>query len=73
MKEYLDKLVKKYETKDFIKDDPVLFAHKFRDKKDIETASFIAAPLAFGKREGIIGKLYTLFALMENKPYDFIC
>ena len=33
MKEYLDKLVKKYETKDFIKDDPVLFAHKFKDKK----------------------------------------
>ena len=73
MKEYLDKLVKKYETKDFIKDDPVLFAHKFRDKKDIETASFIAALFAFGKREAFIGKLNTLFALMENKPYDFIC
>ncbi len=72
MKEYLDNLVKKYETKDFIKSDPVQFAHKYKNKNDIETASFIAALFAFGKREAFIAKLDKLFDVMENKPYDFI-
>ena len=41
-KNELDVLVKKYETVDFIKDDPVQFPHKFKDKKSIELAGFIA-------------------------------
>ena len=36
MKNKLDNLVKKYETKDFIKSDPIQFPHRFKDKKDIE-------------------------------------
>ena len=32
----LDELVTKYETVDFIKDDPVQFVHRFSDKKDVE-------------------------------------
>ena len=32
----LDKLVTQYETEDFIKDDPVRFPNRFKDKKDIE-------------------------------------
>lgn len=72
MKDYLDKLVKKYETKDFIKNDPVRFAHKFKNKNDIEIASFIAALFAFGKREAFIAKLDNLFDVMENKPYEFV-
>ena len=32
-KNELDKLVQKYENKDFIKDDPVQFIHKFKTKK----------------------------------------
>ena len=72
MKQYLDKLVLKYETKDFIKDDPIQFAHKFKEKNDIEIASFIASLFAFGKREAFIGKLNSIFELMENEPYNFI-
>ena len=72
MKEYLDGLVEKYETKDFIKDDPVQFAHAFKNKKDIEIASFIAALFAFGKREAFISKLKHIFKVMQNEPYNFI-
>ena len=32
-KEELDKLVKEYETKDFIKDDPIQIPHRFPTKK----------------------------------------
>lgn len=72
LKEELNKLTEKYETKDFIKDDPVQFVHIFKDKNDIELAGFLAALFAFGKREVFIKKLNALFNLMEMKPFDFV-
>ena len=57
LKTELDRLAEKYETKDFIKDDPVQFVHIFQDKRDIELAGFLAALFAFGKREVFIKKL----------------
>lgn len=46
-KEELDALAAKYETKDFIKDDPIQFLHRFNDKgkEDAELAGFIASLL----------------------------
>lgn len=71
LKAELDSLAVKYETKDFIKDDPVQFIHIFKDKKDIELAGLLAALFAFGKREVFIKKLNTLFNLTEMKPFEF--
>ena len=71
-KEYLDNLVKTYENADFIKDDPVQFMHRFKDKSDIEIAAFISAMFAYGKREAFIAKLNILFERMHNKPYEFL-
>ena len=51
MKNKLDNLVKKYETKDFIKSDPIQFPHRFKDKTDVELSAFISALFAFGRRE----------------------
>lgn len=73
MKKYLDELVRKYETKEFIKSDPIKFAHRFKEKKDIEIAAFISSLFAFGKREAFISKLEDIFLKMENEPYNFIC
>ena len=74
MKNKLDKLVKKYEVKDFIKSDPIQFPHKFKEKQDIEIAGFISALFAFGKRELFIKKLDTIFSLAQSPSeliYDF--
>lgn len=68
----LDKLVEKYETKDFIKDDPILFLHKFSTKKDIELAGFIASLVAYGSRQQFIKKLNQLFEIAQNEPLNFI-
>lgn len=68
----LDKLAKKYETEDFIKDDPVQFIHRFKDKKDIELAGFIASLLAYGSRKQFIKKLDQLFEIAQNEPLNFI-
>lgn len=72
LKSQLDKYILKYETTDFIKDDPVQFIHRFKDKKDAEIAGFIASMFAYGKREVFISKLNHIFELMENKPLDYV-
>lgn len=69
---FLDELVNKYETEDFIKNDPVLFPHRFKNNKDIEIAAFIASIFAYGKREVFISKLNYLFDVMGDSPYNFV-
>ena len=71
LKTQLDKYIHEYETKDFIKYDPVQFIHRYSNKKDIELAGFIASMFAYGKREVFIEKLNHIFNLMNNKPYDY--
>lgn len=72
LKAQLDKYILEYETKDFIKDDPVQFIHKFNDEKDIEIAGFIASILAYGNRKVFIKKLDELFQIAENEPLNFV-
>lgn len=68
----IDALAAKFETCDFIKDDPVQFCHNYKDKHDIEIAGFIASLFAYGNRKVFIKKLYELFNLMQNRPFEFI-
>ncbi len=68
----IDKLVEKYETVDFIKDDPIQFPHRFSDKKDIEIAGFVASLVAYGQRKVFIKKLDQLFEIAQNEPHNFI-
>ena len=72
MKNRLDNLRAQYETKDFIKDDPIQFPHRFKTIENIEIAGFIASGFAYGKRELFIQKLNILFEIMDNKPLEFI-
>ena len=72
LKTQLDGYIKEYETADFIKDDPVQFVHRYKNKKDTELAGFIASMFAYGKREVFIEKLNHIFDLMDNKPLEYI-
>ena len=72
LKAQLDKYILEYETKDFIKDDPVQFLHCFENKKDVEISGFIASMFAYGKREVFIIKVNRIFELMEHKPLDYV-
>ena len=71
-KQTLDKLVEKYETKEFFYDDPVGIPNRFQDKKDKEIAGFIASLVAYGRRDVFIKKLNELFKIAQNEPYNFI-
>lgn len=68
----LNKLAQKYETQDFIKDDPIQFPHRFKKAEEKEIAAFLASLFAYGNRKVFIKKLDELFQIMQNKPLDFI-
>jgi uncharacterized protein (TIGR02757 family) len=72
LKSYLDSCVKKFNTKDFIANDPISIPHQFSRKQDIEIMGFWVSMLAWGQRKTIINKANELIQLMDGAPYDFI-
>ena len=68
----LDKLVEKYETKDFINNDPIQFICSCKDKKDAEIYGFIASAFAFGNRTAFIKSLSNIFSLCDNDLYCYV-
>ena len=68
----LDKLVEKYETVDFIKDDPIQFPHKGKCKEEIELYGFIASLFAYGNRKSFIKKLDEIFSKAEGDLLGFV-
>lgn len=71
-KNEIDRLVERFETKDFIKDDPIRFPRRYSNKEDIEIAGFISSLVAYGKRELFTRKLDYLFKLADDEPLNFI-
>lgn len=65
-------MAEKYETVDFIKDDPIQFPHRFINPQDIEIAAFLASIFAYGNRKSFIKKLDELFKIMDNNPLEFV-
>ncbi|MBO5720453.1 MAG: TIGR02757 family protein [Bacteroidales bacterium] len=72
IKTILDEQIERINTKEFIKDDPVQFPHRFDKLQDIEIAAFTTATIAWGKRSMILRDADRMFSLMNNSPYDFV-
>ena len=68
----LDELVKKYETVDFIKNDPIQFCHWGKCKEEIELFGFIASLFAYGNRKIFIKKLDEIFSKADGDLLGFI-
>lgn len=71
-KNKLEKLAKKYEVVEFIKNDPIQFPQRFKTIDNIEIAAFLSSLFAYGNREVFIKKLDELFEIMQDKPLDFV-
>lgn len=71
LKELLEGLHDRYNTPDFITDDPVSVPHRFERKEDIEISGFLAATIAWGNRKSIVRNAGRLMRLMDDAPYDF--
>lgn len=72
LKNELDALVHRYNSTDFIAEDPISVPHQFADKKDVEIAGFVAALFAWGQRKTIINKANDFLNRMDNSPHEFI-
>ena len=72
LKGYLDSLVEKNNTEDFIKDDPVQFPHRYTDIHDIEIVSFLVATIAWGNRKMILNNANKMLDMMGKSPYDYV-
>ena len=72
LQEFLLEKADQYAQKSFIKDDPILIPHRFRQNNDIEISGLLAATLAWGQRKTIIAKSEDLIERMDNAPADFV-
>ena len=72
IKPFLDELVWKYNTSDFIADDPVQVPHRFKKKEDIEISGFLTATICFGQRMAIIRSALKMMEFLDDAPYEFV-
>jgi uncharacterized protein (TIGR02757 family) len=72
LKPLLDKINDELEQEDYIRYDPVQFMHMFSEKKDIEVAGFLAATMAWGRRDIVVAKVDDLLKRMNYHPYEFV-
>lgn len=72
LKPWMDELCNKVEQPGFIQDDPVSFMHAFESKQDQEIAGFLAALMAWGRRDIVLRKTEDLLSRMSHSPYQFV-
>jgi len=72
LKNRLDGLYREINRPEFIPDDPVQFPHRYPPGPDREIAAFLAATIAWGRRDLIIRSAEKMFALMGPSPYAFV-
>lgn len=72
LKELLENTVDRYNQPSFIEEDPICIPHQFSAKEDIEIAGFLAATIAWGKRDMIIRNAQSMMERMDGAPADFV-
>ncbi|MBL3546280.1 TIGR02757 family protein [Chryseobacterium sp. KMC2] len=72
LKSFLDEKADRYNTPDFIENDPIQIPHRFSLQQDIEIAGFLAATISWGNRKSIISSAEKMLSIMGDSPYDFV-
>lgn len=72
LKRNLRLLAAKYETADFMKEDPSQFMHRYTEPLDVEITAFLAANLAFGRRSCILNCLKKICQEMGGSPSKWL-
>ena len=62
----------RYESPDFIANDPVQFPRRYSKQTDIEVSGFVTALLSFGRRAQIIDAANRLDTMMQGRPYEYV-
>ena len=72
LKKLLDLLYLEHNTAAFIPNDPVKFPRGYKNRLDREVAAFLAATIAWGRRDMILKSAEKMFAIMGASPYAFV-
>lgn len=75
LKTILIEYAKTYNTKDFVKSDPIQFPSQYHKKQDIEISAFISSWMAYGNRVSILKTLNIIHKQMNeynNSPFKYI-
>lgn len=68
----LAELAEKFETKAFLAKDPSKFMHRYADIRDAELVAFIAANMAFGRREQILAHVEEILTAAGKSPSEWL-
>lgn len=72
MYDLLESLHDRYNTSDFIEEDPISVPHSFSATLDREIAGFMAATIAWGNRRAIVQSSHRMMRYMDGAPADFV-
>ncbi|MDR0389165.1 MAG: TIGR02757 family protein [Spirochaetaceae bacterium] len=72
LKKKLDLWYNKTSAASFIKQDPLQFPHRYAGREDREITAFLAATIAWGRRDLILRSAERMFSLMGKSPYDYV-
>jgi uncharacterized protein (TIGR02757 family) len=72
LKKTLDRFYLEVNKPDFISFDPVQFPRRYQSAGDKETAAFLSATIAWGRRDMILKSAEKMFSLLDPSPYEFV-
>ncbi len=71
--ELLEQLYERYNTPEFVAEDPISVPHRYERREDREIAGFMSATIAWGNRRAIVKSAHRMMEYMDDAPYDFVC
>jgi uncharacterized protein (TIGR02757 family) len=71
-KRSLDALYRSYDFRGRAKHDPIRIPMRFKRKRDVEAAAFLASAFAYGNVKSFLPVLDRVVSAMGSSPYDFI-
>ena len=72
LKDKLVSLADRYEKAAFTEGDPSCFMHRYTRTQDQELVAFVAAALAFGRRDQILSHVETVLELAGSSPSEWV-
>ncbi len=72
LKEKLELIYFKYNKKEYIDPDPLLFLYNYPEKKDREIGGFIAACCAYGRVEMIMKTVASILNILKPSPFEYL-
>ncbi len=72
LRRFLDPIIRLVEEPGYIAADPVAFMHRYEDTEDRNLAGFLAALMAWGRRDIVMAKVGNLLERFDTNPADFI-